>query len=95
MLIKNNEYTYAKEYHEFYKKYKGFKGLLSSEFVNYDEFVEKHKENYFIFENNYELIKETNNFLSNKNKTFSIELNKYADIIDFKNNEKCDDLNYK
>ena len=95
MLIKNNEYTYAKEYHEFYKKYKGLKGLQSSEFVNYDEFVEKHKENYFIFENNYELIKETNNFLSNKNKTFSIELNKYADMIDFKNNEKCDDLNYK
>ena len=96
IFMKNEEveYTYAKEYYNFYKKFKTSNLLQSSFFINYKEFAEKRKENYIIFENNYELIKNTTNSLSNKKNTFTIELNKYADMIDL-NNEYCDDLNYK
>uniref|UniRef100_A0A6C0FE32 Peptidase C1A papain C-terminal domain-containing protein n=1 Tax=viral metagenome TaxID=1070528 RepID=A0A6C0FE32_9ZZZZ len=95
MLNKDNQYVYAKEYYEFYKKYKMKSNTLqSSFFVNYKEFAEKHKNNYNIFENNYELIKSTKNDLSGGNSSFTVELNKYADLIDF-NDNNSDDLNYK
>lgn len=98
MLIKNNEYVYAKEYHEFYKKYKTTKGLQNSWNINYNDFAKKHNENYLIFENNFLLIKNANEQLLNKNNSFSIELNKYADMVDFNNNDDVnfyDDLNCK
>lgn len=98
MLIKNNEYAYAyaKEYQEFYNKYKTTKGLQLPQKESSQDFAERHKENYFIFENNYKLIQETKNSLSNKKNSFSIELNKYADIVDFNNNNNLhDDLNCK
>ena len=95
MLNKDNQYVYAKEYYDFYKKYKmKSNALQSSFFVNYKEFAEKHKNNYNIFENNYELIKSTKNDLSGGNSSFTVELNKYADLIDF-NENNSDDLNYK
>lgn len=95
MLNKDKQYAYAKEYYDFYKKYKVETNTLqSSFFVNYEEFAEKHKNNYIIFENNYELVKNTKKDLSGGNSSFTIELNKYADLIDF-NDNNSDDLNYK
>ncbi len=95
MLNKDKQYAYAKEYYDFYKKYKVETNTLqSSFFVNYEEFAEKHKSNYIIFENNYELVKNTKNDLSGGNSSFTVELNKYADLIDF-NDNNSDDLNYK
>ena len=95
MLNNNKQYTYAKEYYDFYKKYKVKSNTLQSSFlVNYEEFAEKHKNNYIIFENNYELIKNTKNDLTGGNSSFTIELNKYADIINFNDNDS-QDLNYK
>ena len=95
MLNNDKQYTYAKEYYDFYKKYKIKSNALQSSFlVNYEEFAEKHKNNYIIFENNYELIKNTNNDLTGGNSSFTIELNKYADIINFNDNDS-QDLNYK
>lgn len=95
MLNEDNQYTYAKEYYDFYKKYK-MKSipLQATSFVNYKEFAEKHNNNYNIFKNNYELIQSTTNVLSNENSSFTIELNKYADTINFNDNNP-DDLNYK
>ena len=50
MLNKDIQYTYAKEYYDFYKKYKvKSNALQSSFFVNYKEFAEKHKNNYIIY----------------------------------------------
>ena len=95
MLNKDIQYSYAKEYYDFYKKYKVESNTLQSSYnVNYKEFAEKHKNNYNIFENNYELIKSTKNDLSGGNSSFTVELNKYADLIDF-NDNNSDDLNYK
>ena len=54
----------------------------------------KHKNNSNIFENNYNLIKNTNNDLSGGNSSFTVELNKYADLINF-NENNSGDLNYK
>ena len=96
MLIKNNEYSYAIEYQEFYNKYKTTKGLQSPQKVSSQDFAERHKENYYIFENNYKLIQESKKTLSNKKNSFSIELNKYADIVDFNTNDNLyNDLNNK
>ena len=95
MLNNDKQYTYAKEYYDFYNKYKVKSNALQSSFlVNYEEFAEKHKQNYIIFENNYNLIKSTKNDLSGGNSSFTVELNKYADLINF-NENNTDDLNYK
>ena len=44
------DYIYAKEYYDYYQKYKDSIGFRSSFFVNYKEFAEKHQSNYIIFE---------------------------------------------
>ena len=85
-------YIYAKEYYDFYQKYKAPMILQQAQQVNYSEFAEKHKDNYEIFENNYQLIQMASDDLHIRNSTFSIDINEYADTIDF-NSDKPFDLN--
>lgn len=87
-------YIYAKEYYDFYQKYKDNQGFRSSIFVNYKEFAERHQTNYLIFEKNYDLIKDANNMMQTQNNKFSIDINKYADTVDL-NDELSGNLNMK
>lgn len=48
-------YEYAKEYFEFYKKYKN-PILQQSQYVNYQEFVNKNNHSYSLFEKNFKKI---------------------------------------
>ena len=88
------DYIYAKEYYDYYQKYKDSIGFRSSFFVNYKEFAEKHQSNYIIFEKNYDLIKDATNMMQTQNNKFSIDINKYADTVDLTNNISGD-LNMK
>lgn len=90
----NNEYPYAKEYYDFYRKYKKPSLFQVTPFINYKEFAERRRKNYLIFSDNYDLIENTKNKMNLNNNSFSIELNKYADIIDF-NSMSQPDLNFK
>ena len=89
-----HEYIYAKEYYDYYQKYKKTTGFRNQLFVNYKEFAEKRQSKYLIFEKNYDLIKDANDMMQKQNNKFSIEINKYTDIIDL-NNDLSGDLNMK
>ena len=74
------------EYIEFYNKYKinskqEDKRALSK--IEQHDFIRKNLKNYEIFQKNYHLINQANKFLKSENKSFSLSLNPYADIIDF------------
>ena len=82
-------YEYAKEYFEFYKKYKN-PILQQSQYVNYQEFVNKNNHSYSLFEKNFKKIQEANEYLSIHNHTLTLDLNQYAYIIDFEGNMTYD-----
>ena len=90
----NQDYVYAKEYYDYYQKYKNNAGFRNPLFVNYKEFAGKHQPNYLIFEKNYDLIKDATNMMQTQNNKFSIDINKYADTVDL-TNEISGDLNMK
>ena len=85
-----DEYKYTKIYYEFYKKYKKPSALQSNIFVNYKEFSEKYKNNFEIFKKNYKLIEITRAQLENSNSTFTIDINEYADTVDFESEYNLD-----
>ena len=82
-------YEFAKQYYEFYQKYKT-PVFQSSKKTNYQEFVDKNIDSYKIFEKNYKQINEANEYLSSQNNTLSLDINQYADIIDFESDNKYD-----
>ena len=95
MILKMNkdnrdEYKYTKIYYEFYKKYKNPSALQSNIFVNYKEFSEKYKNNFEIFKKNYKLIEITRAQLENSNSIFTIDINEYADTVDFESEYNLD-----
>ena len=91
-----DEYIYTRIYYEFYKKYKKPSVLQLNGFVNYKEFAEKYKNNYEIFKKNCELIESTRTQLKNSNSTFTIDINEFADTVDFESEYNLDlNLNLK
>ena len=86
--IYSDNYEFAKEYYDFYCKFRNPVIQSNGENINYDTFVEKNKEKYLLFEKNWRSINQTNSELRLQNNSFQLELNKYADIVDFdkKNN---------
>lgn len=96
---RDSDYTFSKEYYEFYQTYKKPSGLLRSNFVNYKQFAQTKIHNYNIFTKNYQLINKANLLLQQNNNSFSIGLNYYSDEIDMDSslpsdlNENIDEIN--
>ena len=82
----------GREYVEFYNKYKFIEKERNLVIKDQDEFVRENLQSYKIFEKNYYLINEANKFLKTQNKSFSLSLNHYADIIDFDDQYSTTDL---
>lgn len=74
------DYKYAKEYYHYYKKYK--KTILQFP-VNYNSFAKSNEQSYFLFEKNKNLIDATNAMLKSENSSFTLDINHFADEIDF------------
>ena len=108
IMITMNHYEYGKEYFDFYNKFKiatlqnniQIRPLTFTD-VNentidepsfYDLFVEKNIESYNLFKKNWKKIQETNVFLQNQNSSLVLDLNTYADIIDFDDEYTLTDL---
>lgn len=95
MEMTMNKYEFGKEYFDFYREYK--QNIVSSSKRkltenDYNLFIEKNKNSYLIFEKNYKQIIQTNKFLSSQNKSFVLDLNHYADVIDFDDEYTTTDL---
>lgn len=78
-----NKYPYAKEYFEYYNKFK--KPLLSCDKneKKYVHLVEKNKESYVTFEKNFKHIQSANEMLKQQNKSLRLDMNQYMDNVDF------------
>ena len=85
-------YIYAKEYYDFYQKYKAPMILQQAQQVNYSEFAEKHKDNYEIFENNYQLMQIWQAMICIYETAHFPSTSTSGDTIDF-NSDKPFDLN--
>ena len=83
-----NQFDNAKEYYEFYTKYK--QPILSNHnhLVNYEEFAQRHNTSYSIFRKNLMLIQETNEILKNDPSKLVLGENQFMDIVDF-DDETC------
>ena len=92
LVLQDSKYAYAKEYYDFYRKYQG-PIIQSNKNINYDKFAEKNKEKYRLFEKNMKSINEANEYLKNSNISFTLDVNKYADIIDFDNSSTNELMN--
>ena len=88
--MSNDKYPYAKEYYNFYRQYREPIIQLTENEQNYEPFIEKNKEKYLLFEKNMKTIRETNSYLKQQNNSFTIDINKYADIIDFDSDNTYD-----
>lgn len=73
-------YKYSKEYYQFYAKYK--EPLLQSP-IDYDSFAKENEKSYFLFEKNKIKIDDTNALLVLQNSTFRLDINQFADEVDF------------
>jgi len=87
-LFMNDDYTLAKEYYEYKTKQLSVSNTLFFENVNqpnelsdddYVEFAKNYENNYRIFTKNWFIVKEHNT----NSKNLNLELNKFADNIDF------------
>ena len=85
MSLKMENPKYAKEYFHFFRKYKS-PILQQGDKPDYLEFASYNKESYKRFEKNYEKIQEINHYLSSQNDSLELDINQYADIIDFEGN---------
>jgi C1A family cysteine protease len=83
--LHSDNYEFAKEYYDFYCKFRNPVIQSNGEKINYDNFVDKNKDKYVLFEKNWRSINQTNTELMLQNNSFRLELNKYADIVDFEN----------
>ena len=92
LVLQNSNYPYAKEYYDFYRKYKG-PVIQSNKNINFDTFAKKNIEKYKLFEKNINSINEANEFLKNNNNSFTLDINKYTDTIDFDNSSTNDLMN--
>jgi len=90
MQMTNDKYQFAKDYYNFYRKYREPIIQTTETEFDYDSFVEKNKERYLLFEKNMQTIRDTNLYLKNQNNSFTIDINKYADIIDFDSDNTYD-----
>lgn len=81
----SDNYEFAKEYYDFYCKFRSPVIQSNGEKINYVHFIEKNKDKYVLFEKNWRSINQTNTELMLQNNSFRLELNKYADIVDFEN----------
>ena len=77
------KYTYAKEYFEYYNKFKKPMLLSNNNEKKYDHLIEKNKISYFTFEKNFENIQLANKMLENQNKSLRLDINQYMDNVDF------------
>ena len=103
-VIKSNHHTismsqheYGKEYFDFYKKFKAPVVKISTNDSAYDDtfydtFVEKNTQSYSLFKKNLERIQEVNKILENQNSSLVLDLNTYADTIDFDDEYTSRDL---
>lgn len=83
--LNSNKYEFAKEYFDFFCKFRNPVIQSNGENTHYDKFIEKNKQGYQLFEKNWISIKQTNKKLMLQNNSFRLEINKFADIVDFKN----------
>lgn len=77
------KYPYAKEYFDYYNKFK--KPLLSCDNNNerYHHLIDKNKESYLTFEKNFKHIQSANTLLKQQNKSLRLDINQYMDNVDF------------
>ncbi len=94
LMMANDDYELAKEYYDYKTKksvetYFFNKNLENSDLSDdeYVEFAKSNEKNYRIFSKNWFTVKD-----HNKKNNFKLELNKFADSIDFGNNELPSDL---
>lgn len=87
--IKMNLYDKAKEYHDFYNKYKQPILTTHSNLINYEEFAKFHNNSYSIFRKNWNLIHNANYDLQQQNKNLVLGENEFMDIIDFDHDYNC------
>ena len=83
--ISMKQYEYAKEYFDFYNTFKS-PILQQSQNVNYQDFAKHNEGSYKVFEKNYKKIQEANSYLASQNNSLVLDINQYADIIDFEGN---------
>ena len=79
--------------YEFYNKFKQ-PLLASTEGVITNNFIERNKESYLIFERNYDYIKMTNTILKEKNESLTLDINQFADSVDFNQDINNDLMKY-
>ena len=91
--FKLHQYKYENEYYEFYNKFKQ-PLLASTEGVITNNFIERNKESYLIFERNYDYIKMTNTILKEKNESLTLDINQFADSVDFNQDINNDLMKY-
>ena len=89
MKILMNQYDKAKEYYDFYRKYKHPILAKNDYLINYEEFAKRHNDSYSIFRKNFYLIHEVNEDLKKQNKNLVLGENEFMDIIDFDQNDLC------
>lgn len=77
------KYTYAKEYFDYYNKFKKPMLLSNNNEKKYHHLIEKNKESYLTFKKNFENIQFANEMLENQNKTMRLDINQYMDNVDF------------
>lgn len=96
-LFMKDEYSLAKEYYEYKTKQLSVSNTFFFENINqpnelanvdYVEFAKNYENNYRIFSKNWFIVKEHNN----NNKNLNLELNKFADNIDFNSTSLPNDL---
>lgn len=92
-IFKLHQYKYEDEYYEFYNKFKQ-PLLASTEGFIGDNFIERNKESYLTFERNYEYIKTTNTILKEKNESLTLDINQFADSVDFNQDINNDLMKY-
>lgn len=88
-MLKMNDHEFAKQYYEFCQQYKTPVFQFGKK-VNYQKFVNKNIDSYKIFEKNYKQIHEANEYLSSQNNSLTLDINQYADVIDFESDNKYD-----
>jgi len=78
-----NKYPYAKEYYEYYNKFKTPLLSCDKNEQKYIHLIEKNEESYYTFEKNFKHIQTANTMLQKQNKTLRLGINQYMDNVDF------------
>jgi C1A family cysteine protease len=88
-----NFYKYEREYYEFYNKYKETL-LTNNDYLNCKKLIENNKDKYLLFEKNYDYIRNTNKILESKNDSLRLDINQFADSVDFNDDTNNDLMNF-